>query len=104
MIFYSLFISLTLTLLFELPITYLAKIPFKLALLVNLLTNPVVVILYFWADFLSLPLPMVVLVLEAFAILTEAYYYRDAHKRPLIFSFCVNLFSYSLGVIFTAIT
>ncbi len=97
MIFVSLLISLALTLIIELPLAHLFKIPIKRALSVNILTNPVVVLLFHWASFLSLPTLPIVVILEVCAIATEGYFYRGYHKRPFLVSVIMNVISYSVG-------
>ncbi len=99
MAFNTLLISLLATLVLEVPIAVMAKIPLSVAILVNVLTNPLVVTLYLWARAFSLPLLPVVLLLEVCAILAEAYFYRDYHPKPLTFSLCINLFSYTVGAL-----
>ena len=73
-----------------------------LVILVNVLTNPAVVLLYWLAvrytdwDTIGVMIP-----LELFAILTEGYYYRkygQSFSRPFLFSFAANMFSFSLGL------
>jgi hypothetical protein len=69
--------------------------------MVNVLTNPVVVLLYWLAHFFTNWNAIIVLVpLEAFAVLTEGYYYRkhgQGFKRPFLFSLAANAFSLTLG-------
>jgi hypothetical protein len=78
-----------------------------LVCLVNVLTNPVVVLTYYLAVrhtpwnpvFLKIPL-------EAAAIFVEAHYYNTYGKgfgHPLRFSICANLFSFAVGEIYNAI-
>ncbi len=97
MIFFSLLLSLALTLIIELPLAALFKIPIKRALLVNILTNPAVVLLFHWASFLSLPTLPVVVILEICAIATEGYFYKGYHKRPFLVAIILNVISYSVG-------
>ena len=95
-------LSLGLTLLFELPFVYLwglrSRHNLKLAVLVNVLTNPAVVLLH------GLGLPA--LPLEAAAIAAEGFCYRtrgEAIRRPFLLALCVNTFSYGMGLILNAV-
>ena len=68
--------------------------------LLNLLTNPAVVLLYWLADFFGLGGPAAVLLMEAAAIAVEGWGYRQYGRtlmRPFLFSLAVNLFSYGAG-------
>lgn len=74
-----------------------------LVALVNCLTNPPVVLLYYtatrWRGWDPVP---VTLVLEAAAVLTEWRCYRacsEQVKRPLLFALLINVFSYGVGCI-----
>lgn len=107
---YSLFVSLLLTLLLELGFALLwsirtpklrSKRELTLVVLVNCLTNPVVVLLantalahWHWGALWLLP------VLELCAILVEWLCYRacsETLRRPFLFSLCANLFSVLMG-------
>ena len=74
-----------------------------LTVLVNVLTNPVVVLTYWLAAlYTNWNLAIVLIPLEIFAILTEAYIYRKcgrSFRHPLIFSIAANAFSFSAGVL-----
>ena len=101
----SLAISLALTVLLETGFFLLAgkrhKKDLVLLVLVNVLTNPVVVLSFWlithytnWNPYLSL------IPLEVFAVLTEGYYYKKYGKefrRPFLFSLAANAFSFGLG-------
>lgn len=95
-------VSLGLTLIFEFFFALCwglrGKREFLIVFLVNLLTNPVVVTLYY-----SFPLAQkLVLLLELGAVLTEWLCYRGCSeqlKRPFLFALCANAFSYGLGCI-----
>ena len=95
-------ISLALTLIFELGFALCWGLRQKhdliVVILVNILTNPVVVLLYHTVphakDF--------VLLLELGAVLTEAFCYRFCSvtlRKPFLFSMCANLFSYGAGCV-----
>ena len=74
-----------------------------LVILVNTLTNPVVVLLYLTAYYYtSWNTTAVKIPLELFAILTEGYIfkrYAQSIKKPFLFSLAANMFSFTLGVI-----
>ena len=75
-----------------------------LIVLVNILTNPAVVFLYYVNDLYLGWNPMIVTVaLEAAAAAVEAVCYRSAGKirRPWLFSIGANLFSVTLGAVVT---
>lgn len=98
-------VSLALTLVLELFFALLwglrEKRELVLVILVNCLTNPVVVltyytVLYFW-KWHTLPL---VVVLEISAILVEWLCYRGCSRklrRPFLFALTINVFSYGMG-------
>lgn len=98
MIFVSLGMSLLLTLLVEVPLATLFKIPVKLAVLLNIFTNPVVVLCYHWGQVLSLHAFLLVILLEVFAILVETYFYKEYHRHPFICSVFLNVLSFSIGL------
>jgi len=94
--------SLSLTLILELGFALCWGLRQKhdliVVMLVNILTNPVVVLLYHTVpqtkDF--------VLLLELGAVLVEAFCYRFCSvtlRKPLLFSLCANLFSYGTGCV-----
>lgn len=98
---YSLTVSLALTLVLELAFALVWGVRKKgllLVALMNLLTNPAVVLLHFlftvfcgWRGFLP------ILVLELAAFVVEGLCCRGMIRKPWLFAFCVNLFSYSVG-------
>ena len=101
----TLALSLALTVLLEeaFALLYGLRSPRLLALtaLVNLLTNPPVVLLYY-----LLPLGpggrlLLKLFLEGAAIAVEGFCYKAYGQlpRPFWFSFCANVFSYGTGFI-----
>ena len=95
-------ISLGLTLLLELPVVYLWGVrkrrDLTVAVLVNVLTNPVVVLLH------ALGCPA--LPLEIGAIAAEGICYRacgEEIRRPYLLALCANVFSYSMGLVLNLI-
>ena len=95
-------VSLGLTLLFESVFALCwglrGKREFFILFLANLLTNPVVVCLYYSFP----PAQKLVLLLELAAVLTEWLCYRTCSeklKRPFLFALFANAFSYGLGCI-----
>ena len=73
-----------------------------LLILVNVITNPAVVLLYWltviYTEFNS---SAVKTALELFAVLTEGYYFKkygQDFKWPLLFSFSANVVSFGIGV------
>ena len=75
--------------------------------LVNLLTNPLVVLLHSVGQALLPALwgPLSIMVLEAAAMAAEGWYYArySAIRRPYLFSLCANGFSYGFGLILNAL-
>jgi len=106
-LFISLAISLVMTLVLEsgffLLIGKRNKKDLLLVALVNVLTNPAVVLLYWLAvAYRGYNKIIVIVILEVFAIITEGYIYKkhgQEFKRPYGFSICANMFSYSTGVL-----
>ena len=107
----SMGISLILTILLEelFAIVYGVRNKKDLLLicLVNILTNPAVVLCYYllmnYTPFYS---GIIILVLEALVILVEYYYYKTYGKgirHPLQFAAYINLFSYGVGKILNLI-
>jgi len=76
---------------------------FLLVILVNTLTNPAVVLLYWLAYYYTnWNTTIIKIPLELFAVLTEGFIfmrYTQSIKRPFLFSLAVNIFSFTLGVI-----
>lgn len=100
-------VSLLLTLIFEESFALVWGIRGRrelgLVALVNCLTNPPVVLLYYTATGLwhwnAVP---VTLVLEAAAVLVEWRCYRafsEQVKRPFLFALLINLFSFGAGCV-----
>ena len=102
---YSLGLSLLLTLILEVSFLFLLRVRDKkdivLVILVNILTNPLVVMSYFIVVHYShINRIAVVIVLELLAIITEGYYFRAYGKNfrhPMLISLGANLFSYCIG-------
>lgn len=100
-------VSLLLTLIFEEMFALLwglrGRRELGLVALVNILTNPAVVLLYYTAAGLwRWNATAVTLVLEAAAAAVEWLCYRSFSaqvKRPLLFALLVNLFSYGAGCV-----
>ena len=102
----SLGVSLGLTLLFEVPFAALwglRKRDLTLCILVNVLTNPVVVLCtLLWRAYVPYPDRPAVAFLELAAVATEGLLYRDLGERirkPILLSACANALSYSLGLL-----
>ncbi|MCL2625563.1 MAG: hypothetical protein FWD46_01930 [Cystobacterineae bacterium] len=73
----------------------------RLLVLVNVLTNPMVVLLYWLARLYTEFNP--ILWLELFAIITEGCYYKKygrEFQKPFLFSAAANAFSFGMGVLF----
>ncbi len=90
----SLAISLVLTLVFELLFALVWGVRGKglvLVILMNVLTNPAVVVLHHLTGWIY--------ILEIAAILVEGFCCRGMIKKPWLFAVCVNVFSYTAGEI-----
>jgi len=74
-----------------------------LVILVNTLTNPPVVLLYWLAFYYTNRNTTVIKIpLELFAVLTEGFIYKryaQSIKKPFLFSLAANTFSFALGII-----
>jgi len=103
----SLAISLALTLVLEsgffLLIGKRNKKDLLLVALVNVLTNPAVVLIYWLAVvYAGYNRIIIIAVLEVLAVLTEGYLYKkhgQEFKRPYGFSLFANIFSYGTGLV-----
>lgn len=99
--------SLFLTLVLELGLFWLTgkrdKKDLLLVCLVNILTNPAVVLLYWLvALYTKLNNVIVVIVLELCAIVVEGYYYRNYGQEfphPYGFSLAANIVSFGIGLL-----
>ena len=109
---FALALSLILTLVFEvgffLAVTKRDKKDLLLVVLVNVLTNPVVVLVY-WLVVLYTDInrTLVKIPLELFAFLTEGFYYKkygQRFKRPFLFSLAANAFSFTMGALLQLIS
>ena len=101
-------VSLGLTLLLELPVAYYwglrSRHDLTVAVLVNVLTNPAVVLLNGLLS--ATPWWAVQLPLEAAAIAVEGFCYRhcgENTRRPYLLSLCANCISYGAGLVLNAI-
>ena len=100
-------ISLALTIILEAAFFFMSgkrnKKDLLLLVLVNVLTNPVVVLLYWLcAAYTSLSSFMILIPLEVFTVLAEGCYlkkYGRKFKRPYLFSFAANAFSLGSGIL-----
>jgi hypothetical protein len=103
----ALAISLALTVILEtgffIAIGKRGKKDLLLVVMVNILTNPAVVLIYRLTIFYTnLNAVLVVIPLEVFAVLTEGYCYKKyGHdfKRPYLFSLSANMLSYGTGLL-----
>ncbi len=108
---WTLLISLSVTVALELAFSLIFRIRRKsdllLLVIVNVITNPPVVLLnYLILQRTELPQMLVAALLEASAVLIEGVYYRrysENIRRPFLFSFGANAFSYILGLLLTII-
>ena len=105
-------ISLALTFILELSYAWFWGMrglhDFLLAAAVNMLTNPIVVFVYYlvWYRRFAVNRGLVTLGLEIWAVVTEALLYRKYAKtirRPWLFSLSVNAFSYAAGELINAL-
>ena len=107
----SLMISLALTLVLEAGFFLIVrsikgqhdKKDLLLAVMVNLLTNPAVVLIY-WLAVLHTNINYVIIIapLEISAVFIEGYIYKKRgryFKHPYIFSIAANAFSFGIGVL-----
>lgn len=74
-----------------------------LTVMVNIITNPAVVLLYWLAAaHIGLNRAAIKIPLELSAVITEGYYYKkygQDFKRPYLFSAAANGFSFGIGMI-----
>ena len=107
----SLALTITLEIVFFLLTNKRNKKDLLLLILVNVLTNPIVVLFFWlvtlytdWNTYLNTHLDtnIILIPLELFAVLTEGYYYKKYgcdFRRPYLFSFAANMFSFWSGVL-----
>ncbi len=103
---YSLLLSLTATLILELGFALLCRVrsprDLLLVVLVNVLTNPAVVLLNRLCLNNNILSPwVVVIILELVAVVAEAACYKlrgEKIPHPLLFSLGANSFSYAIGL------
>jgi hypothetical protein len=108
----ALAISLGLTLVLESAFFFIVGMrnrkDFLLLLLVNIITNPVVVLTYsLFVQYTNLAPVIVLIPLELFAIIAEGCYYKKyglSFKRPYFFSIGANAFSYCIGLLLQLFT
>ena len=100
---FSLLLTLALETVFFLLAGKRDKKDLLLLMLVNILTNPVVVLSYWLAVlYTEWNTVMIIIPLELFAIVTEGYFYKHYSRgfaRPYLFSLAANMFSYWIGVL-----
>ena len=104
---FALAISLVLTIFFEagffLTIGKRNKKDLLLVVLVNMLTNPAVVLLYWLMSiYTDWNRALAMIPLEISAIIVEGHYYKrygQSFRRPFAFSLVANAFSFSAGFI-----
>lgn len=74
-----------------------------LLIMVNILTNPVVVLVYWLAAlYTRINRVAVIVPLELAAVLVEGIYYKKygrSFKRPYLFALTANVFSYGVGLL-----
>ena len=98
-------VSLLLTVILELCFALLCGIRDRkdilLLVLVNLLTNPFVVLTPYPVTYYTEISPlMIIILLEVAVVLTEGYYFRNhgnTYRKPMLFAIGANLFSYCTG-------
>lgn len=103
-IYKILFMGLFLTLLFELTVAFLWKVrkaDIKIVILANVVTNPLVVLLYYLALSASVKSWGLIAILEISAVIFESvcYKFKSNIKSPIIFAIVANVVSYSLGLL-----
>ena len=105
----SLAVSLLLTIILETGFFFIVKIrkwnkkDLGLVILVNIITNPIVVLLnWLTVMYTEYNTVIILILLEIFAIVTEGCYYKKYGKsfgHPYLFSFLANMFSYWIGIL-----
>lgn len=99
----SLGLTIVIELLFALIIGIRNRKDLLLVVLVNILTNPPVVFIYYLLYFYTAWSGMLVKIpLEILAVLVEGYYYKSFGKefrRPFLFSLFANTISFGIGIL-----
>ncbi|NLK86600.1 MAG: hypothetical protein GX279_03800 [Clostridiaceae bacterium] len=104
-IFISLGISLGLTLVLELAFALIFRVRQKkellLVCLVNIITNPAVVFLYYLAAYAGdIAQTLVLIILEVLAVVVEALFYKtygEKIRHPVLLAVGANAFSFFVG-------
>lgn len=107
----SLVLTIILEEIFALIIGVRSRKDLCLICLVNIITNPAVVFLYYLTHYYTVWNSIIItIILEGMAILTEAIYYRKYGRlmggnnlKAFIFSIGANLFSYGSGFLISRI-
>lgn len=102
----SLFLTVALELTAALAAGFRSGRDLLLIVMVNVVTNPVVVLSYHTVSMHTcFNISATIICLEAWAILTEAWYYSKygGFAQPLLFSVFVNLFSYGMGTVLNSV-
>jgi hypothetical protein len=103
----SLIFTILIEELFVLAVGIRRKEDLLLVLLVNILTNPMVVFLYQAANYyLKVDMRVVTVLLEAAAILVEGRYYAKYSRnirRPMLISLCANVTSFVIGKVISVL-
>ena len=92
--------ALTLTLAAELIFALLwglRKKELLLVILMNILTNPAVNLIYILSFLAGWNTPVLILLLEIGVVITEGFCCRSVIRRPWLFVFLANGFSYGIG-------
>ncbi|MCL1866079.1 MAG: hypothetical protein FWF82_01570 [Oscillospiraceae bacterium] len=110
-LFMSLTLSLAMTLFLEIGFYITCNIvggkkpplkDFLLVVLVNVMTNPAVVLIYWLSTAFTDYTVFVIIPLEIAAVLVEGYFYKKygrEFKKPYLFSLAANAFSYGTGLL-----
>ena len=108
----GLVISLAMTLVLELSYAAFWGVRTRhdlvLVTLVNVLTNPIVVFVYYFVRLRRLPVNYgwITVLMEVLAVVTEALLYQKharTIRRPWLFSLSANAFSYAVGELINGI-
>jgi hypothetical protein len=98
-VYFALVVSLGLTVLLEAGVFFISgkrnTKDFLLLIIANIITNPVVVLIYWLTPYRLMKIP-----LELSAFLLEGFLYNKyglCYKRPYLFSLAANAFSFGAG-------